>query len=427
MSKVGVRVGLGLTCLLVLLPLLAACPSPVTTTSVSLTSLPPATLTTFFPPVSTQQTITFVPPDTTTTVSTLPTLPTISTPTAIPTGTPTAEITPSVTATNTPVVTTTINTTTPTTSTTIPSTTSSQVPTMVPPAEAKVMVIEDLQNDFFDSQAKPVQAEPYRDIRRAEAYVAESSSFFRLKLAGTVPGKIDRDDLALEWDFFIDADMNPATGWTGELIANDTGPDYLVRLVMLKGWVSADLYDVKANKTNQVTCEYIGDTINFAFNASLLKLTRFNLVVVTRKWLGGNLAAVDKAPDQGHYNLPKGLVIVAPGLPAKRMESKYATIWYNDGNDERATLCAEAFDAAYAEVNRQGGLVPSHPTLYVYTSRASMMEGMQVFSQFSKEDAALYQSYGAPRPAKYITHIPPDYDWRAIYQQQVSVSMDLFC
>ena len=298
---------------------------------------------------------------------------------------------------------------------------------MTPPAGAQVISIDDPESDFFDSQANPVQAEPYMDIIKAEAYVADNSCLFRLKLAGVLPARIDGNDLALEWDFFIDSDMNPSTGWTGELIANDTGPDYLLRLFMDNNLIMAYLFDIKSSKSSSVDCEVAGDTVSFSFTSNILKLNRFNLMVATRKWVGGTLAAVDKAPDRGHYNLPKGLVIVAPGLPAKRLDSKYATIWYNDGNDERAAYCAEAFDAAYAEVNRLWGLTSSHPTLYVYTSRASMTEGLQVFSQFTKEEAALYQSYGAPRPAKYVSHIPPDYDWRAVYQQQVMVSMDLFC
>ena len=198
-------------------------------------------------------------------------------------------------------------------------TTAPPVKTIFPPAGAKVVVIEDPTGDFFDVQKQPVQAEPCLDIVGAEIYATDAASFLSLKVAGKIPSRVETPGLFLEWDFFIDADMNAATGWTGELIANDIGPDYLVRLIISDKWASADIFDVKLNKTSSIDCQVMEDTIYFAFPASTLKLDRFNLVAVTRRWVGGELAAVDKAPGEGHYNMPKGLVVVAPGLPAKRL------------------------------------------------------------------------------------------------------------
>jgi hypothetical protein len=416
-------VGLGLTTVvLLLLPLTACKPPASTSTVVSLTTLP-APLTTFFPPATTQQTITFLPPVTTLNTTTLlPTL-TVPAPTAIPTTT--TQPTTTTTSANT------TNTTTASVLTTVspvPSTTTTAPPvkTLFPPAGAKVIVIEDPIGDIFNSQKQPVQAEPFLDIVSAEIYTTGAASFLSLKLASKIPSRVEIPDLFLEWDFFIDADMNSTTGWTGELIANDIGPDYLVRLI-ISDKPSADIYDVKLNKISSIDCQVMEDTIDFAFSASILKLDRFNLVAVTRRWFGGELTAIDKAPGDGHYNMPKGHVIVAPGLPARRLESQHATIWYNEGNDERASYCAEAFEAAYSEAGRLWGIHPVSSTIYVYTSRTEMVAGLQAFSHLDKDKSLTYQYYGAPRPTDHITHIPPDFDWRAIYQQQIAVTMDLFC
>jgi hypothetical protein len=421
MSKAGARVGLGLVAFILLLPLVGCREATPVTTALPVTT--PPFLTTFFPPTTTQQEITFLPPAATTATTTLPTLPTIPPPTAIPTiqsATTTLTIAPT---------TSTVATSVPPSISTTPTTTAAPPPspTLFPPPGAKTIELEDAAGDFFDSQNQPVQAEACLDIVRAEAYVSDTGSFFRLFLAGSVPGKVDDPDMALEWDFFIDADMNPTTGWTGQLVANDTGPDYLIRLIVMDG-LYADIYNVKENRVNSVPCQVIGDIVDFALPASILKLDRFNMVVVTRKWMNRTLTALDKAPGEGHYNLPKGHIIVVSGLPAKRMESQHATIWYNEGNEERAEYCAEAFDAAYNEVNRLWGIVHQvHPVVYVYFRRVDMIEGLQLYSQMSKDDALVYGASGSPRPVKSVTHIPPDFDWRAVYQQQVAASMDLFC
>jgi len=78
-------------------------------------------------------------------------------------------------------------------------------------------------------------------------------------------------------------------------------------------------------------------------------------------------------------------------------------------------------------MDRMWGIHPPHPTLYVYNTRTELVDGLQVFSQFTLEEATSFGVRGVPRPKSNVTHIPPDSDWRAVYQQQVMVSMDLFC
>ena len=265
------------------------------------------------------------------------------------------------------------------------------------------------------------------DIRSAEVYVGETTSFFRLLLGADVPAETLNPQTAFEWDFFLDTDMDPLTGWTGSLIANDTGPDCLLRLIVQGGWRSAEIYNIKANTVSSVAYQVTGNTIDFSFPTSLAPLDDFDVVAVTRLWQDGNLAAVDKAPALGHYNIKLGYRYVKPGLPALQLESKHATFWYNEGNEERARMCAEAFEQAYEDIDARWGIHPAHETVYVYGTQTELVEGLQKYSGLTEQEAAFYSLSGAPRPLSGVTHIPPRFDQRAIFHQQVLQAMDLFC
>jgi hypothetical protein len=273
-----------------------------------------------------------------------------------------------------------------------------------------------------------------------EVYVARTESFFRIVLDGAVPTELSDPEVVLEWDFYIDVDMNPDTGGAGTLLTNDIDPDYLLRLVMTSEWTVAEIYNLITNKSNAVEYMIKDNTISLVVPASVLPLEHFNFTAATCKWLAtGELVAADKAPNQGHYNMPKGYVYIKPGLPTLKLSSTYntVTVWYNEGNEERARWCAEAFEMAYSDViDILHPPLPIPPyTLYVYASRVDLVEGLQIYSELSLDEALAYKDKGVPRPAvantivggPHIFHIPPDFDWRAIYHQQVLDTMDRLC
>jgi hypothetical protein len=403
---------------LVLIPLDGCKGGSPATTGLPQTNLSTQPLSTFIPPATAQPVITFIPPANTAITSSLSPLFTVAPPVAITTTIPVSTIPEPSTTTSTP----------PTSSQApAPTTHKPPVVTLAPPENALIIEIDDPQGDFFDGRDQPIQAESYLDILRVEVYVAETSSFFRVKLGGVVPTVVDNPELALEWDFFIDADMNPTTGWAGNFIANDTGPDYFLRLIIQENWANAEIFDFKANKISTVHYQINGETIEFSFPSTVLTLERFNMVVATRKWLARSLAAVDKAPNRGYCNMPNGYVYIKPGLPELQFETLHAIVWYNEGNEERARWCSEAFEAAYFEIGRLWGIFPPRATLYVYAAQSDIVQGLQTFSKITPEEAAFYQFIGAPRPMNNVIHIPPGYDWRTIYHQWVLNAMDLFC
>lgn len=406
MLRTVVRIGLGLLVVVLVVTQSASCDFGVSSNTPSASvSLPPDDTSTV--PV-TQSVPPLPPPQGSTTASLLPsmTLPDPPTKVVVPTEIPTE-----------------------TAATILPTETVSP-PVVEPPEGAEKIVINDPAGDMFDARGQQISAVPYLDIVQAEIHVAETGSFFRMVLSGNLPSELDDSDPVLEWDFLIDADMNSATGWADSLIANDIGPDYLLRLVMTPAGFSAELHNFNTDEIKQVDYKVVDNTVSISVPASMLTLEQFNVTVATRAWRAGEIIAADKAPNQGHYNMPNGYINIKPGLPTMRLDAIHAVIWYNEGNDERARLCADAFEAAYADIMQT--LEPPAPvraTIYVYVSQADLVIGLQEYNDISIDEAERYRSGGAPRPVMHgnYVHIPPDFDWRDIYHQQVLGAMDLIC
>ncbi|MCL2149334.1 MAG: hypothetical protein FWH51_00100 [Dehalococcoidia bacterium] len=303
-----------------------------------------------------------------------------------------------------------------------------QLVVIEPPAGADMLIVSDSQNDLFDNQGQSIQAEAYLDIVVAEAYTDEAGSFFRIKLGSAIPPYGDIGADMVEWGFFIDADMSSATGWAGDLVTNDIGADYFIRMVATSDWVSADIHNASTDQVSPVAYELDGDTISLYIPASVLALEQFDFTVATHKWQSGKVVAADKAPNQGHYNMPNGYVYIKSGLPTLRLTTAHAIVWYNEGNEARAQRCAEDFEEAFTDIIQI--LKPPTPllmTIFVYATRDDMVTGLQSYSALSEDEALRYQNRGAPRPTNNITHIPPDFDWRDIYHQQVLGTLDRLC
>jgi hypothetical protein len=333
----------------VLMPL-AGCQgetTPASSTGAAVTT-ETAPLTTYIPPTTTQSTITFIPPATTTTSLVISSLPP---PVSITTST-----TPVITTTEPPTTTSEAPTTTVIPTTTEPPTTT----VILPPEDGQELEMSDGQGDLFDASGTPVEAGDYLDITGAEVYISEAQYFFRLNLKGPLTQAPEDAAVALEWDFFIDTDANQTTGWVSPLMANDIGPDYLLRLIIQAGRASAELYDVKTGEASPVYYRLLDTTLDFSFTPQTLELGDFDVVAASRQWYDGQLVAADKAPDQGHYNLSEGYVYIKPGLPDQRYDSLHAIFWYNEGNEERAPLVRRGLRCGLRIHRRFVGPVPDH-------------------------------------------------------------------
>ena len=320
---------------------------------------------------------------------------------------------------------------TPSDSTDVTPTESTEPPvtTIAPPDGVSPLTAEDSYDDLFDGRGRPVQSESYLDIVGIEVYVAESGLFFRMTLDGALP-QASVPGWLLEWDFFIDADMSATTGWAGNIIVNDIGPDYILRLVIAPDQTWAEIHNASTDARSAIAYQIDGNTISFSVPSSILAVKTFNFTAATRAWQDGEPVAMDKIPNDGHYNVPNGHVYIKPGLPTLQFASAHATVWYNEGNEERARQYAEAYEAAYTVVFHalKPPSWPPYATIYVYAYQADLVTGLQRYSGFTKTDAEAYQNGGVPRESTgSIFHIPPDFSWRDIYHQLAIKTMDRLC
>gem|GEM_PF-3322136 len=411
MSRTVVKAWSGLFAVVfVLVQALGCLPTPTNSQSSAQTTVVEEPTFTEPPPTTTPAEPTFIPPPVEVTTSATPTItmPPLPTTTTLPPTDTTSE---------------------PTSATPVP------VPTpdpLVPPEGAKKLVIQDPRGDLLDGQGQPIQAEPYLDIVGAEVYVSETSLFFRMVLDDVMPLEYGSPGLMLEWDFFIDT--KTATG-------NDIDPNYLLRLVMMTGLVRAELRSLVTDEYWPVEFQIVDSTVDFSVDASLLAIDKFNFTVATYKWLADSrmLLVTDRAPNQGHYNMPNGHVYIKPGLPAVKLDLEIkinnttVAVWYNEGNEVRAKWCAEAVKEAQADISRLMkpspplNALPSALVVFVYASQSELVAGLQEYSSFTRDEALRYQNGGAPRPTNGFIHIPPDYDLRAVYHQQVLGAMDRLC
>lgn len=294
----------------------------------------------------------------------------------------------------------------------------------------QTLKLSDATGDLLDGSGKPITAENYLDIAEAEVSIIGTNYRFRMKVNGQLPTKLDDTLVALEWDFFIDADNSRASGWNYSIAANDTGPDYLVSLNLKGSQADGMLLDILNNKYTKVASKITGDTLEVSFTWTLMQqIQSFDCVAAARKWVqsGSNqvLTVVDKTPAEGHYNMPKGYVYIQPGLPTASMVSTHAAIIFNQGNDDKAAWYGKAWEYAYSEIGKMLGAYPGQKyTLYIYRTQSDLVQGLQAYSQFNQSDASFFNSFGSPRPTGNMMHISPGFDWRSVIHLHVHAMMD---
>ena len=286
--------------------------------------------------------------------------------------------------------------------------------------------ITDPSGDFLDKTGKPATGEQYLDIIEANLGVADNNYVGTIKLAGDIPVKTSSSSIFIEWDFMIDADKNPSTAPWGAfpLLVNDIGVDYMVRLCLLDNNRWGQTFDGPKNSFHDITSQVAGNEIKLPFSPSDIGgSTNFDFTILVRKYgergAPNALLAFDKAPEKGHYTFQEGAVTIQTTgygeLPIISMKFTHATVYYNQGNDERAKDIGEAFEYAYEYLQKD---FPETPTqsfkIHVYRTQEDLVQGLIRYSGFSAAAAKFFESSGAPRPIGYVMHVSPQFNWHTV-------------
>lgn len=107
---------------------------------------------------------------------------------------------------------------------------------VIVPMQVSLVVAQaftDPAGDQFDSEGRPVAAEPYFDIVEVELIRSGAEYTARLKMNAPLPSTLGDPSLFAEWDVLVDIDQNRDTHpWFWPLLDNDIGVDLLIRLML---------------------------------------------------------------------------------------------------------------------------------------------------------------------------------------------------
>jgi len=285
--------------------------------------------------------------------------------------------------------------------------------------------LTDANGDLLDKSGNPAVGDPYLDIVEASLVIEGSSYLGTIKLDGDIPSKTNDNSIFIEWDFMIDADKNPSTSPWGyfPLAVNDIGVDYMARLCLLGDNRWGEVYNGPKNSFHEIDFQLNGNEIKLMFSPSDIGGSMsFDFVILVRKY--GNrgapdaLIVFDKAPEKLHYAFQAGVVTVQTTrpveLPNLAMEFAHATVYHNQGNEERAKDMGEAFEYGYAYLQQDFLKVPPKFKVYVYRTQDDLIQGLIKYSGFSPSQADFFKSGGAPRPLNYLMHVSPQFNWHSV-------------
>jgi hypothetical protein len=189
------------------------------------------------------------------------------------------------------------------------------------PVIYRTPVMIDSTADLFDKNGNAATGAAYLDIQKAEISFAMTSLTdgeftLRMELKEPLPEPSNTTARFIEWDFLTDLDRNPANGFQWPLIANDMGYDFLVQLGLQNGKYQARMLTISNNSWQNVEYSIQGNTIEIYLEVEDLIPSLTNLItgpadmywmVATRLYMTGDAdnqpSIIDKAPNQGHYNL----------------------------------------------------------------------------------------------------------------------------
>jgi len=146
------------------------------------------------------------------------------------------------------------------------------------------------------------------------------------------------------------------------------------------------------------------------------------------RYLGEWVAKVSASDSQGVYELFKQSFTIEaavqttttsalkPGqLLNLTMKFDHATIYYSQGNEERAADMGKAFEYGYTILQKDFPKPSQRFKLYIYLSYDDLLQGLVTYGGFPPSSLDFYRKTGAvPRPVNYVMHVPPFFSWRHV-------------
>jgi len=281
----------------------------------------------------------------------------------------------------------------------------------------------DPTGDLFDVQGRPAIGEKFVDIVEVELTRTESTYIAQIRVLDSLPASVSDSSAFLEWDVLIDYDQDMGTHPWGSwaLVDNGIGVDALSRLVLGSSGYSGELLTWPGGKVSRQKIDFRveGTLVEIRFDASMIKNpVGFDFVFAVRKYVAGKMIVADRCPNEGWFTFSDSkmsLVALKSGQPTEKLQTDHSVVYYNQGNDRKARWYAEAFENAYVQVGKDLEAYPAKQfTLYVYLTQADLVQGLQLYSGLSADEANYFKTGGAPRPINYIMHVAPGFDWHTI-------------
>jgi hypothetical protein len=279
--------------------------------------------------------------------------------------------------------------------------------------------LTDPNGDLFDKIGNSIADQPYLDILGAEVYAEGLDYVVKIQLKGPPPTQTPESQLYLEWDIYVEADKNPASGEIWPMVTNDIGADYFARLILIDNVFYCEVREFITNRSEKADYKIKDNIIELRWSQNFRKTDSFYFIVAAKKYgergKGSAFMLADKAPNVGHSQFPPSSQEIQSGLPKVSLASAGADIFYNSGNEDKAKGYGDAFDFAYTAIGKELGAYPKKRfILYVYITQQDLVQGLQQFGGFSPENAAYFNTGGAPRPINYMMHIWPGCDWHGV-------------
>jgi len=257
--------------------------------------------------------------------------------------------------------------------------------------------------DLFDSQERPITAEPYLDI--VEVELARSGAEYNacIKVNGPLPSSLGDPTIFLEWDLLVDMDQNRETRpWSWPVLDNGIGVDLLIRLMLGPSGQGyrANVFNAATRKSVTINFNVDGATLQLKFDDISLGIVpkAFDLVFAARKYgnygqAGGELA-FDKAPNRQHFtfsdgkmSLPTEFIVKQPyegpmtdahaiaAIKTSRWMVDTLELYHRAGVDKVIFMDESGHSALEAHRSRPTEIIPS---LYVpYMNRTESIDAVE--------------------------------------------------
>lgn len=335
---------------------------------------------------------------------------------------------------------------------------------VIVPMQVSLVVAQaftDPAGDQFDSEGRPVAAEPYFDIVEVELIRSGAEYTARLKMNAPLPSTLGDPSLFAEWDVLVDIDQNRDTHpWFWPLLDNDIGVDLLIRLMLGPSGTGyrAELLNVASGKSTAISFKVDGATVQLKLDDSSLGVVSkaFDFVFAARKYgnygRAGGALALDKAPNQGFFTLSDGKTSLTTARALYTAKQRYdgsmidahahamqwTTEWQNSwgrswmietmnvyrkaGVDK--VIFFDGFGALVAHTSKPDEIIPSLYVLYMNRTRTLTDVNTALEWGFPWVGEALLRHRGVTNTSAEDPVALQIYDLCAKYQAPITIHQD---